>query len=202
MKFCKDVLGVQRQTTNAGVLLELGRIPLCVYTKKNCIKSWDRIALEEKSNIITKTSYDWVTLTNIGWAHFIKEDFSHMNCFLVKKGTRKVVSSVVLNREKYIFYQLAFYNIKLNSCKLLTFAKIKTTIGIESYLTKIHNITDRISMSKFRLSTHRLMIEKGRHNNLAVHFLFHFPTYSSMRVHLMEKIGIRNEYPHTYEFIS
>ena len=98
MKFCKDVLGVQRQTTNVGVLLELGRIPLelgriplCVYAKKNCIKNGDRIAVQEKSNKISKTSCDWVTKNNIGWAHSIKEYFSHiglMNCFFVKKGTR------------------------------------------------------------------------------------------------------------------
>ena len=59
------------------------------------------------------------------------------------------------------------------------------------------------------------MIEKGRHNNLAVHnrkcpvclthiedethFLINCPTYSSIRVNLMEKIDIRNEYPHTDE---
>ena len=193
-----------------------GRIPLCVYAKKNCIKNWDRIAVQEKSNKISKTSYDWVTKNNIGWAHSIKEYFSHiglMNCFFVIKGIRKVVSSVVLNREKDIFYQPTFFNIQQNSSKLRTFAKIKTTIGIESYLTKIHNIIDLISMSKFRLSNHRLMIEKGRHNNLAVHnrkcpfclthiedethFFVNCPIYRSIRESLMEKVDMRNEYPHT-----
>ena len=28
MSFCKDLLGVQKQTTNVGVLLELGEVPL------------------------------------------------------------------------------------------------------------------------------------------------------------------------------
>ena len=28
MRFCKDLLGVQRQTSNIGVLLELGRVPI------------------------------------------------------------------------------------------------------------------------------------------------------------------------------
>ena len=28
MRFCKDLLGVQKQSTNIGVLLELGRIPI------------------------------------------------------------------------------------------------------------------------------------------------------------------------------
>ena len=106
MKFCKDVWG-QRQTTNVGVLLELGRIPLCVYAKKNCIKNRDRIAVQEKSNEISKTFYDRVTKNNIRWAHPIKEYFSHiglMNDFFVNKGTRKVVSSAVLPTSFFLIF--------------------------------------------------------------------------------------------------
>ena len=211
MKFCKDVLGVQRQTTNVGVLLELGRIPLIIYAKKNCIKNWERIAVQERANKITKISNDWVTKNNIGWAYSIKEYFSHIGLmtYFLTKSTRKVASSVVLNREKDIFYQLAFYDIQQNSSKLRTYAKIKTTIGIEGYLSKIHNTIDRISMSKFRLSNHRLMIEKGRHNNVEIqnrkcpfclthiedeiHFLVNCPTYSPIRENLMEKVDVRNK---------
>ena len=43
IKFCKDILGVQKQTTNIGVLLELGEIPITIYAKKNCIKNYFRI---------------------------------------------------------------------------------------------------------------------------------------------------------------
>ena len=34
MIFCKDLLGVQRQTSNIGVLLELGRVPIIIYVKR------------------------------------------------------------------------------------------------------------------------------------------------------------------------
>ena len=34
MSFCKQILGVQKQTTNDGVLLELGQFPLHVLAKK------------------------------------------------------------------------------------------------------------------------------------------------------------------------
>ena len=52
MRFCKDLLGVQRQTSNIGVLLELERVPIMIYGKKNCVKNWVRINVCEKANEI------------------------------------------------------------------------------------------------------------------------------------------------------
>ena len=40
---CKQILGVQKQTTNIGVLLELGRVPLQNFAIKAAIKNWERI---------------------------------------------------------------------------------------------------------------------------------------------------------------
>ena len=40
MRFSKELLGVQKQTTNFGLLLELVRVPLTLFGKKNCIKNW------------------------------------------------------------------------------------------------------------------------------------------------------------------
>ena len=31
IQFCKDLLGVHRQTSNIGILLELGRMPITVF---------------------------------------------------------------------------------------------------------------------------------------------------------------------------
>ena len=49
MKFLKQLLGVQTQTSNIGVLLETGRVPLMAYALKNCIKNWNRIANEKNA---------------------------------------------------------------------------------------------------------------------------------------------------------
>ena len=81
---------------------------------------------------------------------------------------------------------------------------MKTSIKQEPYLTKIRNVKDRISFSKFRLSTHKLMIEKGRHLNInkelrfckfcpsyienEIHFLTRCKVYSLHREKLMDKI--------------
>ena len=40
---CKQILGVQKQTTTIRVLLELGRIPIHIYAAKLAVKNWERI---------------------------------------------------------------------------------------------------------------------------------------------------------------
>jgi len=59
MTFCKELLGVQKQTTNIGVLLELDRVPLSIYAKKNCVKNWERIAIRKDINFLSKASYEF-----------------------------------------------------------------------------------------------------------------------------------------------
>ena len=48
--FCKQLLGVGKTTTNVGVFLELGLVPLNIYAQKNSIQNWNRIAKFETSN--------------------------------------------------------------------------------------------------------------------------------------------------------
>ena len=45
MMMCKQILGVQKQTSNIGVLLEIGRNPLCICAVKFSVKNWERIRL-------------------------------------------------------------------------------------------------------------------------------------------------------------
>ena len=44
--------------------------------------------------------------------------------------------------------------------------QFKTDTEMENYLCTMENIWDRTALSKFRLSNHDLMIEKGRHQGL------------------------------------
>ena len=56
-KFLKELLGVQKQTSNLGVLLELGMAPISIYGKKNCIKNWERIGIWEKGSPLVQVIY-------------------------------------------------------------------------------------------------------------------------------------------------
>ena len=150
ISFCKEVLGVQKQTPNIGVLLELGRTPLQIYAKKNCIKYWEKIALQKNANLITRKTYEWSLQNETGWGYSVKKYLSQiglMNVFL-NIGVNKSANMEVFNREKYIFHQLSFHDTQNNFSKLKTYAKLKTNIGLEKYIVSVKNVTDRISLTK------------------------------------------------------
>ena len=55
MSMCKQLLGVQKCTTNVGVLLELGRVPLSLYAKQLAIKNWERIRKNMANHFLTES---------------------------------------------------------------------------------------------------------------------------------------------------
>ena len=159
IKFCKDLLGVQIRTTNLGVLLELGRIPLYIYGKKNAANNWDRICLKQKGNIILLTSCNNVSDKN--WVFLMKNCFSSvglLNVFLNgAPNNQRTPSTQLFYREKDIFQQTALYTVETMS-KMHTFSFVKRSAELERYLFLVKNVSDRIALTRFRLSNHNLMM--------------------------------------------
>ena len=166
MRFCKDLLGVQRQTSNFGVLLEMGRVPIMIYGKKNAIKNWARIHIEGKANQIVL----WTHLNSIDnqlkWSESVSECLNRMG--IGGEHTNKFVDKSAFQRMTDIFHQEAFAEINRDKSKLRTYAKIKQEQGMENYLNIVRNVDRRTHLSKLRLSNHDLMIEKGRHQGLEI----------------------------------
>ena len=52
--------------------------------------------------------------------------------------------------------------------KMRTYVKFKTVNKLEDYLIHTNDLNNRFSISKLRLSDHRLKIETGRYENLPV----------------------------------
>ena len=163
MMMCKQLLGVQKQTTNIGVLLELGRIPLCVYACKYAIKNWERIRIGNGNGILLDSYKDG----ELSWDSSIKatlENNGMMNFYLSNCGKEyPFVYKRLFERLSDHFHNTAFEEIKLDTSKLRTYAKVKTEIGMEKYLLEIKNTDIRSKVTKLRLSNHRLAIETGRH---------------------------------------
>jgi hypothetical protein len=169
MMMCKQILGVQKQTTNIGVLLELGRIPMHIYAAKFAVKNWERIK-RGQANSVLLASYRDAIEENLPWILDIKSTLEQnaMLNFYLKDYTNKLpfIHKKVFQRLSDIFHQNSFEVIKSETSKLRTYATFKKEIGFEKYLSAIKNPQIRIQVSKFRLSNHRLMIEVGRHNGI------------------------------------
>ena len=200
MSMLKQILGVQKQTTNVGVLLELGMAPIRIEAKKLAIKNWERIK-KSQANILLLSSYQdaiqeelpWInqiksTLESNGFLSLYIDDHSDKPLFVFKK---------LSDRLNDIFTQEAFEKISKDTSKLRTYALFKKEKGFESYLTEIKNFSVRKSVTRFRLSNHKLLIEVGRHQNINLsericplcsqsvedeaHFLFACPAYQYQR---------------------
>ena len=81
LSFCKQLLGVQKQTTNIGVLLELGQVPLTIDAIKNAIKNWARIASHNKCNEMIIKSHENAILLNLNWSTRIKNTLKEIGMY-------------------------------------------------------------------------------------------------------------------------
>ena len=167
MMICKQLLGVQKQTSNIGVLLELGRTPLSLHARKFAVKNWERIRMEQGNEILVAAYKSG----DLSWDSNIKtllESNGMLNFYIDQpENTFPFIYKRMYERLSDNYHQNCFETINDNESKLRTYAMFKTDIGIEKYLLDTKNISVRSHVTKFRLSNHRLAIETGRHNGTA-----------------------------------
>ena len=195
------------QTTNFAVYLELARLPLEIYAKKNAAKNWDRIYLQKIGNEVLLASCNEISENN--WISTVKNTFEKVDMvdtFLNESPSSTTTPFCALfNKEKDIFVQTALEAIQ-NMSKMKTYTFLKQNWKIEDYLLLVGNIKDRTALSKLRLSDHSLAMEIGRHQNIAqsdrkcpfcpdkvedeFHFLLKCPTYKFLRKNLFDDIDV------------
>ena len=163
LSFCKQLLGVQKQTTNIGVLLELGQIPITLLAQKNAIKNWIRIVTKTKCNENVINSYENAVIEKLTWSNKVETTLAEIGMREQFTTKDNFAHSKAFQRMKDIFHQQAFADIQRENSKLRTYSQLKKTPGYEAYLSEIRHIEMRTALTKLRLSNHTLMIEKGRH---------------------------------------
>ena len=115
MKFLKQILGVQKQTSNIGVLLETGRVPLLTYAIKNSIKNWSRIGLSNECNALTKLSFQNIVDKDFEWNRNIRNILNNIGVGNILNGDTSRPEVEVLTRLADIFHQNAFTGISKES---------------------------------------------------------------------------------------
>ena len=162
MQFCRQVLGVQKNTTNCGVLFELGLTPLILEAQRLSLKNWNRIK-DGNGNSLLTSSYLNAKIKELDWNQTICNTLRNyeMQYRITESGPD--LGNAYLGKAKDISHQESFAQIVRPDSKLRTYALIKQNIGQEEYLTKIKNTKQRQKLTKLRLSNHPLRIETGRH---------------------------------------
>lgn len=168
IKFCKFVLGVNKRTTNMGVVAELGRFPLFISLVTSLFLYWH--PLENKPSNIMKSAYEeCISLHNnkiLSWYSTIQFFATKLKINLTscKMWSEHKLKKLVKNslREFFLQYWEECKTNGLNSGKLTLFYKLKDCFRRESYLDTL-NFKQRSLITKFRISAHQLRIETGRY---------------------------------------
>ena len=173
LRYCKNILGVHRKTTNTAVRGELGRYPLAVHIIKLVIKYWMRFA-EGNDNPILKACYlENVNMVNKGKPCFLNKvrdivlnKLRFQEVWNNQGGSKKQsLLKKMCSKLKNIYKSHWNMNVHNNNPhnKLRSYMKFKNTFETEKYLSSMTQTNSRKYFTRLRISAHDLTIERGRY---------------------------------------
>ena len=132
------------------------------------------------------------------WAYQIKNTLNDLGLTYLWTTQEARDSFQIIQQRILDQYKQSWYTNINNSRRLLSYSRYKHDFESEKYLEVIYDKKFRSALSRFRLSSHQLMIEKGRYNNIPVdericrfcnmnqleneyHFLLICPLYHNLR---------------------
>ena len=152
--FLKRLLGLSYSTTNNMVRGEVGVRPLIVQVIKRVISYIGNFKIRNSS------------LVNAAFNHELNSELNLVT--FLEKFELNVAD--LLNKSKYVVkkvcddnYDRYWSRAVQDSPKALSYFLFKNSVHFEKYLCHVKNLGHRKAMSRFRLSNHSLLIEKGRH---------------------------------------
>ena len=199
-QFLKQALGCNFQTSNNMARADTNTRPLINTIIKRYL--WYTIPLQTKKSEISYDAYIF-ELENYTQPNFCSftENFNLLVTEWVGKSKHEINKSCNDNYDRYWTNRIS------ESTKAISFARFKTRTSFEPHLAVNFNVNHKKAISRFRLSNHPLMIEKGRHLKIErnerkcpfckddiedeKHFLINCPLYSKERK-TIEKVYINN----------
>ncbi len=169
LMFMKQILGVNTQTCTQALYAETGRFPLHVRYAYNVLKYWMRLLTLPCDNTVKRcyiTECELFELGQSNWCYIVKCILSSIE--MQEAWEVQYFDTILLAEAKEKLYS-NFMNMCIAEIqdpnmypKLRTYRKFKNEYKMERYLM-LKNIKHVKFMAKFRLSSHTLRIETGRH---------------------------------------
>ena len=176
-KFYKTLLGVPSNTSTAGLHAELGRFPIKVNIQQILVKYWFRIITLPKDRLASHCYWSLLDINPINdqWFNTIKSIINSCGQYFIW-NSQKTLSALdyrsLLRHENYLCRTLQDISLqeiseKINGeTKLSLFKNCKSTNTISGYLNVLSGRARRSSLSRLRLGTLDLEIEKGRSRSI------------------------------------
>ena len=172
----KQILGVNKKTSNIAVLLELGRCPLTTSITFQAIKYFLRLPSinpcsmlnllyqEEKHTLTTKTdsylAFIIERLNLLGMSNIWQEQLLENKSLNSKKIQMTIRRRITDNTSQNLITHMKHQN------KKLSFLKDLKDVHQTEYYLNINNFENRRALTKLRTSSHKLKIETGRWQNI------------------------------------
>lgn len=174
--FLKQIMGVKTQTSSLTVYGETGRYPLELRQKEMAVKYWVRL-IQLNDNDPLKHIYKELLRVHISggntWCKTVMSvlhSIDHINLWEAHiDGVETISVKPLLSKLKVTLeqqYKSTWYSDICDSVKhpvLRTYKLFKNSHHVETYLLSVKNAGHRKNITRFRVSSHDLEIEKGRH---------------------------------------
>ena len=177
LRFCKYALGTHRKSSNVATRGELGRFPIAMFIMKQVLKNWLRISRQDIHPLMQDVYVENIRLCHEGkkcWLGRVKElivdRIGMPEIWNNQGGTGQGLIKKMMDTLKLRFTKI--WNDKLNRTsgndnqnggKLRTYRHMKKHFVFENYLINMKNNKARKNLTRLRISSHNLGIEKGRH---------------------------------------
>ena len=155
-QFLKRILGCNFNTTTNMVRSEVGVRPLLVQIIKQVITYVNSV--KERKFSTVNTAFEFESKNNI-----IPNISTYIDKFNLNEENLIDIRKQKLNKICWDNYDRYWWGVVNDSPKAISFVMFKRSVCIEKYLHQVNNKKNKKALSRFRLSNHSLMIEKGRH---------------------------------------
>jgi hypothetical protein len=173
-KFLRKVIGVKKSTNLDGLYGETGRYPMKIKRKLILAKYWVKLSNADNNSIrkqiffmLKQDADNNCTYGELNWAFQIKKILNEIGMsYLWDIENLTAVHLQSIKQRILDIYKQSWYAGINNSNRLSSYCIYKHEFCLEKYLNCISKNNYRLSLARFRLSSHDLAIEKGRHTNI------------------------------------
>ena len=155
-QFLKRLLGCNIQTSNIMARGEVGIRPLLLNVIKRVVGYTNSIKQRPTSTVYTAFCFESTNNISPNFCSFIEKQ--DLNCNTIYEKSKYMLTKTC--QDSYDRFWGEQIN---NSPKATSYVTFKKAVSYEKYLDQIENVNHRVCLSRFRLSNHNLLIEKGRH---------------------------------------